>query len=148
MSGWSTSFSITQKIQEIDLASVRSTFESNILQMIAISKFAVPHMKRGSSIINTTSVVAYGGAPNLGASSLYLRRRYLMQFNSGLLCHEGRCHELYSLTGNAVSSLRHSCQRRRTWTCHHLITACLSLSGGNGRFRCWDAVARSRRPAC
>ncbi|KAJ8595646.1 NAD(P)-binding protein [Rhizopogon salebrosus TDB-379] len=56
---------ITQKIQEIDLASVRSTFESNILQMIAISKFAVPHMKRGSSIINTTSVVAYAGAPNL-----------------------------------------------------------------------------------
>jgi NAD(P)-dependent dehydrogenase (short-subunit alcohol dehydrogenase family) len=72
MSGWSTLFSITQKIQEIDLASVRSTFESNILQMIAISKFAVPHMKRGSSIINTTSVVAYAGAPNLGASSYFI----------------------------------------------------------------------------
>lgn len=69
MSDWITFLSITQKIQDIHLANVRSTFESNILQMIAISKFAVPHMKRGSAIINTTSVVAYAGAPNLGASS-------------------------------------------------------------------------------
>ncbi|KAG1729681.1 hypothetical protein EDB19DRAFT_108672 [Suillus lakei] len=56
---------ITSKIQDINLANVRSTFESNILQMIAITKFAVPHMRRGSTIINTASVVAYAGAPNL-----------------------------------------------------------------------------------
>jgi len=37
--------------------------------MIAISKSAVPHMKRGSAIVNTTSVVAYAGSPSLGASS-------------------------------------------------------------------------------
>ncbi|KIJ61434.1 hypothetical protein HYDPIDRAFT_96595 [Hydnomerulius pinastri MD-312] len=56
---------IEQKIENIDLKNVRSTFNSNIVQMIAITKFAAPHMKRGSSIINTTSVVAYAGAPNL-----------------------------------------------------------------------------------
>ncbi|EGO01497.1 hypothetical protein SERLA73DRAFT_131801 [Serpula lacrymans var. lacrymans S7.3] len=50
---------------DIDLKNVRSTFESNIIQMFAVTKFALPHLKRGSAIINTTSVVAYAGAPNL-----------------------------------------------------------------------------------
>ncbi|KAI6104392.1 hypothetical protein F5141DRAFT_1007240 [Pisolithus sp. B1] len=55
----------TDTIEDLDLESVRSVFESNILQMIAVSKFAVPHMKRGAAIINTTSVVAYSGNPRL-----------------------------------------------------------------------------------
>lgn len=56
---------MTDKIEDLDLGNVRSVFESNILQMIAVSKFAVPHMKRGAAIINTTSVVAYSGNPRL-----------------------------------------------------------------------------------
>lgn len=56
---------MNDKIEDLDLESVRSVFESNILQMIAVSKFAVPHMKRGAAIINTTSVVAYSGNPRL-----------------------------------------------------------------------------------
>lgn len=47
---------------EIDLDNVESTFRSNILQMFAMTKFAIPHMKKGSSIINTTSVVAFRGS--------------------------------------------------------------------------------------
>ncbi|KAF8471892.1 oxidoreductase [Kalaharituber pfeilii] len=50
---------------EIDLDNVESTFRSNILQMFAITKFAIPHMKKGSSIINTTSVVAFRGSSSL-----------------------------------------------------------------------------------
>ncbi len=36
-------------ITEIDLNNVESTFRSNILQMIAITKYAVPHMEKGGS---------------------------------------------------------------------------------------------------
>lgn len=36
---------------EIDLDTVESTFRSNILQMFAITKYAVPHMKKGSTYV-------------------------------------------------------------------------------------------------
>ncbi|PGH06039.1 hypothetical protein GX51_02630 [Blastomyces parvus] len=48
--------------EDIDLSNVESTFRSNILQMFAITKYALPHMKKGGSIINTTSVVAFRGS--------------------------------------------------------------------------------------
>ncbi|KAF2196224.1 NAD(P)-binding protein [Delitschia confertaspora ATCC 74209] len=50
---------------EIDLDNVESTFRSNILQMFAMTKFALPHMKKGSSIINTTSTTAFKGTPDM-----------------------------------------------------------------------------------
>lgn len=51
-----------KKLEGIDLKQVESTFCSNILQMFAVTKFALPHLKRGSNIINTTSVTAYKGS--------------------------------------------------------------------------------------
>jgi len=52
-------------ITQINLDDVESTFRSNILQMIAITKYAVPHMEKGGSIINTTSTVAFKGTKSM-----------------------------------------------------------------------------------
>ena len=50
-----------EKFEDIKLEDVESTFQSNIVAMIALTKFAVPHMKRGSTIVNSTSVTAFKG---------------------------------------------------------------------------------------
>ncbi|PCH35052.1 general stress protein 39 [Wolfiporia cocos MD-104 SS10] len=50
---------------QIDLHEVESTFRSNILQMFAVTKFALPHMAKGSSIINTTSVTTFRGSSSM-----------------------------------------------------------------------------------
>lgn len=51
--------------KDIDLDVVNKTFQTNILHMIAMSKWAIPHMPRGSSIINSGSVAGYMGNPQL-----------------------------------------------------------------------------------
>ncbi|KAF8888838.1 NAD(P)-binding protein [Infundibulicybe gibba] len=56
---------LCKKFEDIDLTNMESTFRSNIFQMFAVTKFALPHLKRGSSIINTTSVTAYRGSAGL-----------------------------------------------------------------------------------
>nr|KAK5449240.1 hypothetical protein LTR18_002329 [Exophiala xenobiotica] len=57
--------SMCKNFQEIDLDMVESIFRSNILAMFAITKYAIPHMKKGSSIINTTSTVAFRGTASM-----------------------------------------------------------------------------------
>ncbi|KAF2083902.1 short chain dehydrogenase/ reductase-like protein [Saccharata proteae CBS 121410] len=51
--------------RDIDLSVVEKTFRTNILSMFALSKFALQHMKRGDSIINSCSVAGYMGNPQL-----------------------------------------------------------------------------------
>jgi NAD(P)-dependent dehydrogenase (short-subunit alcohol dehydrogenase family) len=50
---------------EIDMENVESTFRSNILQIFAITKYALPHMEKGSAIINSTSIVAFRGTASM-----------------------------------------------------------------------------------
>lgn len=56
---------ICEELQDINLDTVEKTFHLNIIAQFAIVKFALPHLKRGSSIINTGSVAGYMGNPKL-----------------------------------------------------------------------------------
>ncbi|WVQ80512.1 hypothetical protein IAT38_002617 [Cryptococcus sp. DSM 104549] len=56
---------MSQSIEEIKLDDVESTFRSNILAMFALTKAASPHLKRGGAIVNTSSVTAFKGSPQM-----------------------------------------------------------------------------------
>jgi len=56
---------ITKKIEDLKYEQMERTFRTNIFAQFMITKHAVPHMKKGSSIINTTSVTAYRGSAGL-----------------------------------------------------------------------------------
>lgn len=54
-----------KEITDIKTENLVHTFEVNIFSMFYITKAALPYMKEGSVIINTTSVTAYKGSPEL-----------------------------------------------------------------------------------
>ena len=56
---------ICEDITAINLDVVEKTFKTNIVSMFTMTKLAVPHMKRGCSIVNSCSVAAYMGNPKL-----------------------------------------------------------------------------------
>jgi NAD(P)-dependent dehydrogenase (short-subunit alcohol dehydrogenase family) len=56
---------VRESILDIDQAQLERTFRTNIFSMFHLVKAALPHLKKGARIINTTSVTAYKGSPYL-----------------------------------------------------------------------------------
>ncbi|HYH39120.1 MAG TPA: SDR family oxidoreductase [Azospirillum sp.] len=54
-----------QKLEDITAEQLERTFRTNIFAYFFMAKAALPHMKEGAAIINTTSVTAYKGNPML-----------------------------------------------------------------------------------
>ncbi len=54
-----------KKIEDVTAEQLERTFRTNFFGCFYMAKAAAPHLKKGSSIINTTSVTAYRGSANL-----------------------------------------------------------------------------------
>lgn len=54
-----------ESIEKISAKQLERTFRTNIFSFFFMTKAAMPHLKKGSAIINTTSVTAYKGSPEL-----------------------------------------------------------------------------------
>ncbi len=55
----------SDSLEQIETKNMITTFETNIFSMFWITKAALPHMKKGCAIVNSTSVTAYRGSPKL-----------------------------------------------------------------------------------
>jgi NAD(P)-dependent dehydrogenase (short-subunit alcohol dehydrogenase family) len=54
-----------ESIEDISKEQLERTFSTNIFSMFYLTKAAMKHLHEGSAIINTTSVTAYKGSPQL-----------------------------------------------------------------------------------
>lgn len=52
-------------IKDISTNKLMQTFESNFYSCFWMSKFTIPHLKKGATIVNTTSITAYRGSDHL-----------------------------------------------------------------------------------
>jgi NAD(P)-dependent dehydrogenase (short-subunit alcohol dehydrogenase family) len=78
-------------ITEIDLDVTEKTFQTNVISMFAMTKYALKHMKRGDSIVNISSVAAYMSNPTLldyastkGAIATFTRGLAQQQAKNGI----------------------------------------------------------------
>jgi NAD(P)-dependent dehydrogenase (short-subunit alcohol dehydrogenase family) len=52
-------------LEEIEREQLERTFRTNVFGMFYMTKAAMPHLKKGACVVNTTSVTAYEGNPQL-----------------------------------------------------------------------------------
>lgn len=56
---------LKRSIEEIEEEQLERTFRTNVFGYFFLTKAALPHLREGASIINTTSITAYQGHPAL-----------------------------------------------------------------------------------
>lgn len=56
---------VTASIADITAQQLEKTYRTNLFGMFYLTKAALPHLKEGASIINTASITAYAGSPQL-----------------------------------------------------------------------------------
>lgn len=54
-----------EAIDKITAEQLERTFRTNVFSYFYMAKAALPHLKKGSAIVNTASVTAYAGSPKL-----------------------------------------------------------------------------------
>ena len=81
----------TNDFLEITPDQLQETFSTNIFSMFYLTQAALPHLSKGDSVINTSSVTAYKGSPNLidysatkGAITTFTRSLALNLVNKGI----------------------------------------------------------------
>jgi NAD(P)-dependent dehydrogenase (short-subunit alcohol dehydrogenase family) len=55
----------TDDFRKLDVKKMKHTFEVNVFSFFYLTKYALPHMKKGGAIINSSSVTAYRGSESL-----------------------------------------------------------------------------------
>lgn len=83
--------SFTKSIMDVSDEQLENTFRTNVFPMFYMVKAALPHLKRGSSIINTASRVAYEGnkeaidySTSKGAVLVFTRSMAMSLVDSGI----------------------------------------------------------------
>ena len=54
-----------ESLAQISAEQLERTFRTNIFAMFYLTKAALPHLKEGATVVNTASVTAYRGSPDL-----------------------------------------------------------------------------------
>ena len=70
------------KFEEIDAERIRRTFAVNIEAMFHLVRYALPHMEKGSAIVNSASIQAYN--PNASILDYAATKGAIVTFTKGL----------------------------------------------------------------
>ena len=71
-----------ESLQELSAEEIDRTFRTNVFAMFYLCRFAEPHLKEGSTVINTTSINAYKPSPGLLAYAA--TKGAIQNFTAGL----------------------------------------------------------------
>src|SRR5690606_32663874 len=56
---------VQKALEDISEDQLKKTFETNFFGYMYLTQAALPYLKKGASIVNTTSITAYRGSPSL-----------------------------------------------------------------------------------